>query len=283
MRGFGAVTTLGLIIAMLLQSCSIGFKEHTSGVVYKFIEENSLEISPKEKDIVTIEMTCVSKAGIRVDDTGIFRTQVRPAKENIPSIEHVLLMMHKGDSIVFKIKAETYFTEAKNTRVPEKIAPEELLTFNLKLHDVMALDDFKRERTVVKMSGEQQEEKLLMDYLKRTNVTVDPTISGLYHVVLKEGNGENPVPGKKVKVHYMGFFIDGRKFDASYDHGGPFEFRLGRREVIAGWDEGVSRMTKGEKARFIVPSHLGYGSAKSGPVPAYSTLVFEIELLDFEK
>jgi peptidylprolyl isomerase len=117
-----------------------------------------------------------------------------------------------------------------------------MLHFQVKLVEVTPFDEFEHERQVAKMSGEKEEEQLLNDYLKKANITTEPTNSGLYYIETKKGNGDAPVAGKKVTVHYLGYFVDGQIFDSSYDRKEPFTFRLGTGEVIQGWDEGVAKM-----------------------------------------
>lgn len=96
------------------------------------------------------------------------------------------------------------------------------------------------------------------------------------------GTGAVATTGSKVTVHYVGVFEDGRKFDSSLDKGVPFEFTLGAGSVIKGWDQGVVGMKVGGRRILVVPPALGYGSVAYGPIPANSTLVFEIELLKVE-
>ncbi len=106
---------------------------------------------------------------------------------------------------------------------------------------------------------------------------VQTTASGLQYCVLAKGNDE-PGPGAAdvVDVHYTGWLTDGKQFDSSRGRG-PASFPLNR--VIKGWTEGVQLMTPGAKFKFIIPPALAYGSNGSGPVPADSTLIFEVELL----
>lgn len=102
---------------------------------------------------------------------------------------------------------------------------------------------------------------------------------------LKVGEGAEAVNGKILTVHYTGWLYDvsaaqnkGRQFDTSVGKS-PFSFRLGAGAVIAGWDRGVAGMKVGGQRRLVVPPSLGYGSVAYGPIPANSTLVFDVELL----
>ena len=82
-------------------------------------------------------------------------------------------------------------------------------------------------------------------------------------------------------MHYTGTLLNGKKFDSSRDNGGkPFEFELGKGQVIKGWDEGIAMMKKGGKAILIIPSSIAYGDSDKGIITPYSTLVFDVELMD---
>lgn len=109
------------------------------------------------------------------------------------------------------------------------------------------------------------------------------TKSGLKYIVVKlNPKGVMPVKGKKVTVNYTGYFTDGKIFDSSLRREEPLSFTLGIGQVIAGWDEGISLLHVGEKARLIIPYELAYGIDGSGPIPPLSTLIFDVELLNAE-
>lgn len=107
-------------------------------------------------------------------------------------------------------------------------------------------------------------------------------MSGLLYEVLKEGEGDAIKPGSQAKVHYIGWLIDGTKFDSSLDRGEPFTFPLGAGRVIKGWDEGVAGMKVGEQRKLMIPSGLAYGNRQAGSIPPNSMLIFYVELLGIE-
>lgn len=111
-------------------------------------------------------------------------------------------------------------------------------------------------------------------------MTSTTTASGLQIEELKAGDGAEAKAGDIVTVHYTGWLTDGSKFDSSKDRNDPFEFMLGARQVIAGWDEGVQGMKVGGSRKLTIPPQLGYGARGAGGViPPNATLVFEVEML----
>lgn len=111
------------------------------------------------------------------------------------------------------------------------------------------------------------------------------TTDDLQYWDLKVGDGPVATPGKKVTVNYVGYLTNGKKFDSSYDHGAPFQFKLGNGEVIKGWDEGVAGMKVGGRRQLKIPATLAYGSqgVQAIPpgvsIPPNATLIFDVELL----
>jgi cyclophilin family peptidyl-prolyl cis-trans isomerase len=108
----------------------------------------------------------------------------------------------------------------------------------------------------------------------------EKTDSGLRYKIIQKGDGKKAEKGKTVSVHYKGQLADGTVFDSSYKRNEPIDFELGAGQVISGWDEGVSLLQIGDKARFVIPSNLGYGSRGAGGViPPDATLIFDVELM----
>lgn len=115
----------------------------------------------------------------------------------------------------------------------------------------------------------------------KANPGVTETPTGLQYRVINEGDGDSPTASDQVKVHYKGTLIDGTEFDSSYGRGEPATFRV--NGVIKGWQEGIQLMKVGAKYEFFIPSSLAYGPRPSPKIPANSTLVFEVELLEIVK
>jgi FKBP-type peptidyl-prolyl cis-trans isomerase len=110
------------------------------------------------------------------------------------------------------------------------------------------------------------------------------TASGLKYIITQKGpvGGAKPAKGARIKVHYTGRLTDGKVFDSSVERGQPFEFTVGAGQVIAGWDEALLDMTKGEKRTLIIPPKLGYGDrGAAGVIPPNATLIFDVEMIDF--
>jgi peptidylprolyl isomerase len=111
------------------------------------------------------------------------------------------------------------------------------------------------------------------------------TASGLEINDTVVGTGASPATGQTCVMHYTGWlYVDGKKaakFDSSLDRGSPFSFKIGVKQVIGGWDEGVASMKVGGKRTLIIPPELGYGARGAGGViPGNATLIFDVELLD---
>lgn len=123
--------------------------------------------------------------------------------------------------------------------------------------------------------------------IAQTTGKIMTTASGLKIEDTKVGTGATPKSGQTCVMHYTGWLyengVKGKKFDSSLDRNQPFEFPIGMKRVIGGWDEGVSTMKVGGKRTLIIPPSLGYGARGAGGViPPNATLIFDVELLDIK-
>lgn len=128
---------------------------------------------------------------------------------------------------------------------------------------------------------EEEAKKAAKEAMDKIAAGYNETPSGLRYKILQEGNGKQATKGSGVSVHYKGQLIDGQVFDSSYQRKQPIDFTIGVGQVIAGWDEGIQLLKVGDKARFVIPSNLAYGSQGAGGViPPDATLIFDVELMD---
>ena len=126
-----------------------------------------------------------------------------------------------------------------------------------------------------------EQKKMAEEALEKLASGFQKTESGLRYQIIQRGIGTQAEKGKKVSVHYQGALENGQVFDSSYKRKQPIDFQLGVGQVIEGWDEGIALLKVGDKARFVIPSYLGYGSRGAGGViPPDATLVFDVELMD---
>jgi FKBP-type peptidyl-prolyl cis-trans isomerase FklB len=154
------------------------------------------------------------------------------------------------------------------------------ITGNTKIWDSQAASEYvQNTMTDIKYGKLKRDaEQFLAENQSREGVIT--TESGLQYEVVKLGTGIKPTIHDEVKVHYHGTMIDGTVFDSSVERGEPITFAL--TQVIPGWTEGLQLMPVGSKFIFYIPYNLGYGEQQVGPIAPYSTLIFEVELLDIE-
>lgn len=146
---------------------------------------------------------------------------------------------------------------------------------------VQAVMEAANEKKMEAQFGSNREagEKFLAENKTKEGVQVTP--SGLQYKVIKQGKGAVPTTTDKVSVHYRGTLIDGTEFDSSYKRNKPTEF--GVTQVIKGWTEALTMMPVGSKWELYIPQELAYGSRNQGQIKPFSTLIFEVELLDIVK
>lgn len=142
-----------------------------------------------------------------------------------------------------------------------------------------ALESFKSFESS-KTKRVEEEKAQQATELDKVAAGFDQTDSGLRYKIIQKGEGAKAASGQTVSVHYEGSLLSGQVFDSSYKRNEPIDFQLGVGQVIPGWDEGISLLQVGDKARFVIPSDLAYGNAGAGGViPPNATLIFDVELM----
>ncbi len=222
----------------------------------------------------------------------VFATQAKPPKKaKAETVQPVLSNRVDSMSYAFGIELGTNLVESIKDIPGGKINLEQVLKgFGAILtEDTAVLMDkefaqsYFRSYVMEMQEAEAQalrseNEQFLAENGQRAEVTTLP--SGLQYEILTPADGPKPTANSLVTVHYEGTLIDGTVFDSSYNSSEPITLGLGY--VIQGWTEGVQLMSKGAKYKFYIPYQLGYGERGVSSIPPYATLVFTIELIDFE-
>jgi FKBP-type peptidyl-prolyl cis-trans isomerase len=279
--------------------------ENEKVLLAKYLKDNNILVAPTESGLYYIETE--KGTGPKID-TGVFvkmhftvgtidgkqvfssRDRGEPIRMeygkpfDTPGFEEGVSRMTKGTKATLIVPSAIAFGAQGRGGA---IAPYTTVIYNVEVLDLQTKAQFEKEQADQKKTAELKKANAKNDeatqraaYLKAKGITVQPTADGLYYVEKVKGTGARAAAGKKVKVHYTGTLLDGTKFDSSRDRNEPFEFTLGQGQVIKGWDEGIALMNVGGKAILVIPSTIGYGDRDMGQIPPYSTLVFDVELLE---
>jgi len=261
------------------------FQKTESGLEYKYIQSGKTNKYPKVGDVLYLDMTYKTETDSILfksrDIDKDFKMRLEVPSHSGGCIEQAFMMMKEGDSAVFKIDAINFFTQTQGkVTIPYYIKKGDKLIFNIKLVKIVDGSDYIKENADMYAFYINQENSLIDRYILSFDYQCVTKESGLRIMTIKKGTGKKANKGNSVTINYTAGFIDGSVFDSTIERNQPFSFTLGSEEVIEGLDEGISNMNVGDHCIFIVPFRLAYGDEKSGIIPPYSTLVFEVELVD---
>jgi len=279
------------------------FKEEQQ--LKKYVEDNKITAKPNSMGLyiietqpgtgVKIDSGCQVKMNYRVsllDGKELFSTFERPdpvkfeygKRIDTPGFEYAVSTLKKGSKAKIIIPSSLAFGRSGSGTL---VGPYQSLIYEVEIIDVKTKAEYEKEQIENQKSEQMKtdssknaEPGLLEKYLKDNNITAKPQPDGLYYIPVLAGTGPKAEAGKTVKVHYTGKLLNGKVFDSSLERKNPIEFMLGRGQVIKGWDEGISMMKQGGKATLIIPSAIGYSDRDMGVIPPYSTLVFDVELVE---
>lgn len=267
-RRLNALLALSLIIGVvILFSCkSTSYMQHqkrihttSSGMTIEWIHQQESGRTVEKGDQVSVHYTG------KFSNDSVFDSSIKRgvpfqfmvgAGEVIKGWDELMPMLQVGDRVKVVLPPELAYGSRKVGSIP----PNSTLIFEIE---------------VVKTTKPRQVEPWIL-----TSADTIALPSGLKYIIHEKGKGPIVAYGRRVSVHYIGYLPDGSKFDSSYDRGKPIEFVAGAGSVIKGWDQGVMKLHKGERARLIIPASMGYGNKQVGPIPANSTLIFDVEIVD---
>ncbi len=205
------------------------------------------------------------------------------------SFEEGLSTMNEGDSVSFIVDAEPLFSQFFKAKLPLFLKPGSKVKMDIKLYKIFTESDYqaelKRYEAIVE-DRDIEEQRKIQVFIDNNTPSYSKLANGMYYLPITQGTGTNPERGDKIKIHYTGSFLNGKIFESTYDRTQPLEFTCGEQgQVIIGLESAICLMNEGAKAKFIIPSHLAYGEegSSTGIIPPYTTVIYEIELLNLTK
>jgi FKBP-type peptidyl-prolyl cis-trans isomerase len=264
-----------------------GYSALPSGIYFRLHKIGTDTIFCKAGDYVSCNL--VYQTG---DDSTFFeamRTIEISAPEFPGAIDECFLKLAEGDSASFYISADHFFEKTLEAPLPGFMIPGSLMKVSVEILDIKTQKEFEREKEefLVWISDfGEYEQAILKRYFEEERITVSPNKSGIYPRFVSHGNGLLPAQKDTLVVNYEGRFLNGKVFDSTYDRKEPFQFVLGHEwQVIPGLETGIRMMDEGSKAIFIIPSSLAFGNkgSSTGIIGPFTTVVFEVELIDIKK
>ena len=274
-----------------------GFTASPNNLVYKLVRTTKSARTAQMSDVLSFRAQYfITKNN---QDSLLFDSKVNPGglvtlQLSAPSYKGDLMeglaMMHQGDSATFFVPADSFFIKTVQLeQLPPFIQSGDKMRFEIGMVEINTVEEMQKKQAVLdsiaqiemKTQNEKEMQVLLAKMAEKgDNQTPEP--SGLIIIQRQKGNGVKPLAGQKVSVHYTGTLLDGTVFDSSVQRNEPIAFTLGEGQVIKGWDEGIAAIEVGGKATLMIPSWLAYGARAMGPIPANSSLMFEVELVKID-
>ena len=304
----GLLLIVAWLTVSLRRSRQVSFKKTATGLQYQVVDRGE-GMSPQEGDMLLINLDFENERGEMVFSTADADfPMVLPYSEDIMQKdgyikEAISMVQKKGDHFIFRLSAEKLLGEKLDAmKAQYGLKKIENIRLHLQLQDIMTQESYK------KWEADQVKEgtRIINAYLSEDNILAKTTDSGLCYVIDMPGQGAQPKQGDSVKVNYTGKLLDGKVFDTSLEamakaheiHDpqkkyGPIEFKLGVEQAmlgvgqIRGWDEWITYLRQGAKARLFIPSVLAAcgseGIISDELILPNAILVFEVELVDVQR
>ena len=286
--------TLFLIsYSLFLESCNDSqfpdFTKTKNGLYYKLIDVGEGNKKANAGDYVTAQIIIKSQKDSVMYDTRHIGlegavTFLLPSFEYENDYREGFQFLSEGDSAVFITDAYTLFMKRNHAAIPRGMNTETPVYIYAKVYKIRTAQEHEKDMQAEKSKldqGEYEEKKKLDKYMADSSISAQLIGNGMYYIKLRDGKGLTPDSGNVALLNYKGNFLNGRCFDFFYESQ-PFEYMVGQEDqLIKGLEIGVRRMHEGERAKFIIPSHLAFGNAgtANGIVPPFTTVIYEVELL----
>lgn len=279
------VGILGFLVSCGNQSALFpGFSVTKSNIHYKLVTIGESDVKAKPTDFVNVLIS------YRTPSDSLFFTGTRTFQLTEPqfigSVDECFTMLATGDSATFYLSAHDFFTKTIEAAVPQFFKSDDFIRVDIKMLGIMDEKTYALEKETflhwIEDFGEY-EKVLLKQYINEQTNDFEQTASGIYYIPIEQGTGKKIQLGDTLTVHYEGRFFNGRYFDSTRKRNEAFQFVYGQKwQVIPGLEEAIGMMYPQERALFIIPSHLafGQGGSSTGIVPAFTPVIFEVEVME---
>ena len=274
-----------LLATLLMTACTQkfpGYEKTEKGLYYKFYIQNPTAAQPQLTDYMKVQMVCYLHDSLYYDfqqsRDGVFTQLKDPYFPG--DLEEAYAMMHVGDSASFYIKADSIAKRYYGIR-PDSVGlkANDYFRYEVKMLEIKTTEQLKAEAEKAMQQVKVESEKAFSDYVVENHIA-DHTASGLFYSKMLNTQGAVPQDGQTARIKYTVSLLDGTPIGSSDELGEYYEILIGKHKVLKGLEEGVGLMRVGEKARFVLPYTLAYGENPYGNIPAYSNLIFDVELLE---
>ena len=277
-------------IVFILFSCTAplpGYESTSTGIYYKYLEIGEQKKTAQFTDYVTVNITYKT-----IQDSTFFSAKRRfqiqkPLFEG--SIDECFAMLSKGDKASFLLPSVSFFRKTLQQDTPSFIDSTGYFIVEIEMLDFISKEDFLKEKEEFLAWIDDfsiYEKTKLSNFLNDCNNDYQPKAQGLYKQIVQEGNERSVKLGDTLVLDYEGRFLNGKIFDSTIKRHRTFEYIYGTEwQVIKGLEIAVSEMKEGEKSVFILPSELAFGQTgnSNGAIPPFSTLIYEIKLIQIRR
>ncbi len=287
------ILSIGILLSLLTLSACDGNKTE-NGLKYKILVKGEGRVA-QMGDLIKGTLTLSSQDSIFMTSGDQPEIILQIMESIFPGdLNEGLLVLHEGDSASFFMPVDSLEKYMGAGALPDFIKKE--LIYSIKVDKLYTETEYQEEENIKAAEAQEEEDLAIAQYLLENNLTVTPEESGLYFIETKKGKGNTVQQGQRVQVNYIGKRLDGKLFDTNIEavakeNGAyipqrtyePMAVMAGVGQMIPGFDQALTMMKKGGKATVIIPFRLAYGGrAVSEDIPAYTTLVFDIEMVDID-
>lgn len=266
---------LAAMAALFTAACG-NFKTASNGVKYRVIKSGDGEANADTTSLLFANYSIAIESTDSILKESYTANQPSYIPVFEPTMKTVLQTLVKGDSALLLINADSFFLNSFGQPRPEWIKAGDNIKFIITVNDIFSKEQM-RAKEMEEIRSLSAKDSADFNAAVASMPNAIKTTNGVVYTEIKPGTGAGVKKGDKVKVLYKGTLLNGQVFDENLQNG--IEVSVGLQQVIPGWDEMLSAMKLGQKVKAIIPWSLAYGRSGSGPIPPFSSLVFEMELI----